>query len=212
MANLQNKAVPLRTLASSTPTSSVSRRAFSLSRPRQSYDDTVQNLRIGKHTRVIYQGFTGRVATTNAKDSLAYGTNIVGGVTPGKEGEHLGLPLLPNLRRATEQLKPDATAVFVAAPQCGKAIEEAIEAEIPLIVSVAEHIPLHDIMRVSSILATQSKSRLVGANAPGIISPIGSCRIGFQPLPTFAPGHIGIVAKSGTLSYETVASITRSGL
>lgn len=126
-------------------------RAFSTSRFQQSYDDTVQNLRIGKHTRVIYQGFTGRVATGNAKDSLAYGTNIVGGVTPGKEGEHLGLPLLPNLRKAKEQLKPDATAVFVAAPQCGKAIEEAIEAEIPLIVSVAEHIPLHDIMRVRQI-------------------------------------------------------------
>jgi succinyl-CoA synthetase alpha subunit len=97
---------------------------------------------------VIYQGFTGRVATGNAKDSLDYGTNIVGGVTPGKEGEHLGLPLLPDLKKAKEQLKPDATAVFVAAPQCGKAIEDAIEAEIPLIVSVAEHIPLHDIMRV----------------------------------------------------------------
>ncbi|KAK4507700.1 hypothetical protein PRZ48_001435 [Zasmidium cellare] len=172
----------------------------------------IRNLRIGKHTRVIYQGFTGRVATGNAKDSLAYGTNIVGGVTPGKEGEHIGLPLLPDLKKAKEQLKPDATAVFVAAPQCGKAIEDAIEAEIPLIVSVAEHIPLHDIMRVASILKTQSKSRLVGANAPGIIAPIGFCRIGFQPLPTFAPGHIGIAAKSGTLSYEAVASITRSGL
>lgn len=124
------------------------RRPFSTTKARRSYDDTVQNLLIGKHTRVIYQGFTGRVATGNAKDSLAYGTNIVGGVTPGKEGEHLGLPLLPNLKKAKEQLKPDATAVFVAAPQCGKAIEEAIEAEIPLIVSVAEHIPLHDIMRV----------------------------------------------------------------
>lgn len=125
------------------------RRLFSSSSKRASYDDTVGNLLIGKHTRVIYQGFTGRVATTNAKDSLAYGTNIVGGVTPGKEGEHLGLPLLPDLRKAKEQLKPDATAVFVAAPQCGKAIEDAIEAEIPLIVAVAEHIPLHDILRVS---------------------------------------------------------------
>ncbi|TKA39438.1 hypothetical protein B0A54_10457 [Friedmanniomyces endolithicus] len=167
-----------------------SRRPFSSSRAHRGYDDTVQNLRIGKHTRVIYQGFTGRVATGNAKDSLAYGTNIVGGVTPGKEGEHLGLPLLPNLRKAKEQLKPDATAVFVAAPQCGKAIEEAIEAEIGLIVSVAEHIPLHDMMRIGLFNTTH---------------PV-------QPLPTFAPGHIGIVAKSGTLSYETVASITRSGL
>ncbi|KAK3704258.1 hypothetical protein LTR37_013932 [Vermiconidia calcicola] len=189
------------------------RRPFSISRTvRSPYDDTVHNLRIGRHTRVIYQGFTGRVATGNAKDSLAYGTNIVGGVTPGKEGEHLGLPLLPNLRKAKEQLKPDATAVFVAAPQCGQAIEDAIEAEIPLIVAVAEHIPLHDVMRVMSILKTQSKSRLVGANAPGIIAPIGFCRIGFQPLPTFSPGHIGIVAKSGTLSYEAVASVTRAGL
>ena len=123
-------------------------RLFSSSLSRSSYDDTVQNIRIGKNTRVIYQGFTGRVATGNAKDSIEYGTNIVGGVTPGKEGEHLGLPLLPDLRKAKEQLKPDATAVFVAAPQCGKAIEDAIEAEIPLIVAVAEHIPLHDIMRV----------------------------------------------------------------
>ena len=123
-------------------------RTFTSSLSRNGYDDTVQNLRIGKHTRVIYQGFTGRVATGNAKDSIEYGTNIVGGVTPGKDGEHLGLPLLPDLKKAKEQLKPDATAVFVAAPQCGKAIEDAIEAEIPLIVSVAEHIPLHDIMRV----------------------------------------------------------------
>jgi len=128
-----------------------SARPFSTYRALQSYEDTVQNLRIGKHTRVIYQGFTGRVATGNAKDSLAYGTNIVGGVTPGKEGEHLGLPLLPDLRKAKEQLKPDATAVFVAAPHCGKAIEDAIEAEIPLIVAVAEHIPLHDILRVRLI-------------------------------------------------------------
>lgn len=128
----------------------VAQRTFASSTSQQSpYDETVQNLRIGKHTRVIYQGFTGRVATGNAKDSLAYGTNIVGGVTPGKEGEHLGLPLLPDLRKAKEQLKPDATAVFVAAHQCGAAIEQAIDAEIPLIVAVAEHIPLHDMMRVS---------------------------------------------------------------
>ena len=131
-------------------------RSFSSSTTWRSYDDTVQNIRIGQHTRVIYQGFTGRVATGNAKDSLAYGTNIVGGVTPGKEGEHLGLPLLPDLKKAKDQLKPDATAVFVAAPQCGKAIEDAIEAEIPLIVAVAEHIPLHDIMRVRRISLTKT--------------------------------------------------------
>lgn len=127
----------------------LSPKSFSSScRGRAPYDETVQNLRIGKHTKVIYQGFTGRVATGNAKDSIAYGTNVVGGVTPGKEGEHLGLPLLPNVKKAKEQLNPDATAIFVAAPHCGQAIEDAIEAEIPLIVAVAEHIPLHDILRV----------------------------------------------------------------
>lgn len=126
-----------------------STRCFSSTARRAAgYDDTVHHLKIGKHTRVMYQGFTGRVATGNAKDSLAYGTNIVGGVTPGKHGEHIGLPLLPDMRTAKEQLKPDATAVFVAASQCAQAIEDAIEAEIPLIVSVAEHIPVHDMLRV----------------------------------------------------------------
>ncbi|KAJ9627964.1 hypothetical protein H2203_003183 [Taxawa tesnikishii (nom. ined.)] len=161
---------------------------------QRSYADTIPNLKIGKHTRVIYQGFTGRVATTNAQESLKYGTRIVGGVTPGKDGEHLGLPVLPSVAAAKEQLKPDATAIFVAAPHAGKAIEEAIEAEIPLIAAVAEHIPLHDILRVWWCFDA------------------GQCRIGFQPLPTFSPGHIGVVAKSGTLSYETVASISRAGL
>lgn len=130
-------------------------RQFSTSPRRSQYADTIKNLQIGQHTRVIYQGFTGRVATQNAKDSIAYGTNIVGGVTPGKDGEHLGLPVLPNLKAAKEQLKPDATAIFVAAQHAAGAIEEAIAAEIPLIVAVAEHIPLHDIMRVRS---TDSKS------------------------------------------------------
>lgn len=97
----------------------------------------------------MYQGFTGRVATVNAQQSLDYGTNIVGGTTPGKEGQHLGLPLYPNVKKATLELKPDATAVFVAAHQAAGAIEDAIEAEIPLIVAVAEFIPLHDLLRVS---------------------------------------------------------------
>ncbi|TAQ83582.1 hypothetical protein B7494_g8100 [Chlorociboria aeruginascens] len=151
-------------------------------------------------------------ATSNAKESIAWGTNIVGGVTPGKNGEHLGLPVLPTVREAMEKLRPHATGVYVAAHQALGAIEEAIEAEVPLIVAVAEHIPIHDIMRIHSILQTQSRSRLVGANTPGIISAIEKCRIGFQPLPCFEPGCIGMVAKSGTLSYEAVASTTRAGL
>ncbi|KAF7912742.1 uncharacterized protein EAF01_001763 [Botrytis porri] len=170
------------------------------------YGETIKKLKIGSHTRVIFQGFTGRQATANAKESLEWGTNIVGGVTPGKSGEHLGLPVLPT---AMEQLKPDATGIYVAAHQAPSAIEEAIEAEVPLIVAVAEHIPIHDMLRIHNILDTQSKSRLVGANAPGIISAIGKCRIGFQPLSCFTPGRIGIIAKSGTL---TVASTTRAGL
>ncbi|KAH6649954.1 succinyl-CoA synthetase-like protein [Chaetomium tenue] len=177
-----------------------------------SYSDTLPNLRIGNHTRVIFQGFTGKLATANAKDSIAWGTRIVGGVTPGRTAEHLGLPVLPTVRSAVEQLKPDATAIYVAAHQAAVAIEEAIEAEVPLIVAVAEHIPLHDMLRVHSMLKLQSKSRLVGPNSPGIISAVGRCRIGFQPLPCFTPGRVGIVAKSGTLSYEAVASTTRAGL
>ncbi|KAH8808393.1 succinyl-CoA synthetase-like protein [Xylogone sp. PMI_703] len=184
---------------------------FSSTAYRRSYEDTISNLKIGNHTRVIFQGFTGRQATANAKESIEWGTNIVGGVTPGKEGEHLGLPVLPTVRKAMEVLKPDATGIYVAAHQAPAAIEEAIEAEVPLVVAVAEHIPIHDMMRIHSMLKTQSKSRLVGANAPGIISAIGKCRIGFQPLPCFTPGNIGIIAKSGTLSYEAVASTTRAG-
>ncbi|KAG8626274.1 hypothetical protein KVT40_005219 [Elsinoe batatas] len=180
--------------------------------PAKSQEKTLQHLRIGRHTRVIYQGFTGRVATSNAKESLEWGTQVVGGVTPGKDGEHLGLPVCPSVRAAKEQLKPDATAIFVPMTGAAKAIEEAIEAEIPLIVAVAEHIPVHDILRIGEILRTTNKSRFVGANSPGIIAPLGYCRIGFQPLPIYKPGHVGVVAKSGTLSYEAVGSLTRAGL
>ncbi|KAF2156433.1 hypothetical protein K461DRAFT_252443 [Myriangium duriaei CBS 260.36] len=171
----------------------------------------MRSLLIGKDTKVMYQGFTGRVATQNAKDSIAYGTKIVGGVTPGKDGEHLGLPICPSVRAAKDQLKPDATAIFVPMTGAAAAIEEAIEAEIPLIVAVAEHIPIYDMIRIKQMLKG-SKSWLVGANSPGIIAPLHSCRIGFQPLPIYKPGHVGVIAKSGTLSYETVGSLSRAGL
>lgn len=116
-------------------------RARCLSTSQQGYRATIPNLRLTSSTRVIYQGFTGKVSTTNAVESLKYGTNIVGGTTPGKSGEHLGLPLYPTLREAAEELKPDATAVFVGAQHAAKAIEDAIEAEIPLIVAIAEFLP-----------------------------------------------------------------------
>lgn len=131
-------------------------------------------------------------------------------------------------QQAQSKVKADASAIYVPGSHTGKAVEEAIEAEIPLVVAVAEHVPLHDILRVGnlprlisplshlpqihSMLKTQSKTRLVGANCLGIISATGRCRIGFQPLPCFSPGKVGIVAKSGTLSYEAVGSTTRAGL
>ncbi|KAI1431987.1 hypothetical protein GGR50DRAFT_26352 [Xylaria sp. CBS 124048] len=187
-------------------------RNFSSSLVRNNYASTLKNLKIGSHTRVIFQGFTGKQATANAKDSIKWGTNIVGGVKPGFEGEHLELPVLPTVQKAMEVLKPDATAIYVAAHQATEAIEEAIKAEVPLIVAVAEHIPLHDMIRIHAMLQTQSVSRLVGANSPGIISASGKCRIGFQPLLCFESGKVGIVARSGTLSYETAASTLRAGL
>ncbi|KAF2459104.1 succinyl-CoA synthetase-like protein [Lineolata rhizophorae] len=176
------------------------------------YANTISHLNIGSHTRVIYQGFTGKQATVNALQSIDYGTKVVGGVTPGREGEHLDLPVLASVKAAKDALNPGATAIFVAAQYAAGAIEEAVEAEIPLIVAVAEHVPVHDMLRVHSMLSTQSKCRLIGANSPGIISAIHRCRIGFQPIPCFSPGHVGIVSKSGTLSYETAASTTRAGL
>lgn len=190
-------------------------RLFSTATARsKTYAATLDNLRIGSHTRVIFQGFTGRQATANAKESIAWGTNIVGGVTPGRGGTHLDLPVLPSVRKAVEELKPDATGIYVPASAAVAAIEEAIEAEVPLIVAVAEHIPLHDMLRIHGMLKTQDRSRLVGPNSPGIISAAKGerCRIGFQPLPCFSAGRVGIAAKSGTLSYEAVASTTRAGL
>jgi succinyl-CoA synthetase alpha subunit len=127
----------------------ITRASFSTSRRRNGYNDTIQNLKISSHTRVIFQGFTGKQATANAKESIEWGTNVVGGVKPNASGKHLGLPVLPSVRAAMEQLKPDATGIYVAAHQATAAIEEAIESEVPLIVAVAEHIPLHDMMRVS---------------------------------------------------------------
>ncbi|KAI8676121.1 hypothetical protein LRP88_11601 [Fusarium phalaenopsidis] len=197
----------------------VTRRAFSCFRAFSSYpsanggyEATIGNLNINKDTRVIYQGFTGKAATKNAQDTIEYGTNIVGGVSPGKGGkEHLGLPIFNTVREAMQEVKPFATSVFVPAQFAAGAIIEAIEAEVPLVVSVAEHVPIHDMIRVHQVLRTQNKTRLVGANCPGIIAP-EQCRIGIMPHKQYSRGSIGIVSKSGTLSYEAVGSTTRAGL
>lgn len=184
----------------------------------KTYASTLKNLQIGAHTRLLVQGFTGRNATANAQESMAWGTTIVGGVVPSRsrarEEQHLGRPLFPTVRAAVDQLRPDATAVYVPAPLAAAAIHEAIEAEVPLIVAVAEHVPVHDMLRVHDVLRTQTASRLVGPNTPGILnaSTGNRCRIGFQPLSVYVGGCVGIVAKSGTLSYEAAASTTRAGL
>ena len=211
------------------------KRTFSTTFTQRSYVETGSSLLIGPHTRVIYQGFTGKAvripsrlipsqvhfrtnrefiqATSNAQETLAYGTNIVGGVSPtATSSTHLSLPLYTSIQTAAKELEPDATAVFVPAHSAATAITQAIEAEIPLIVSVAEHIPLHDMLRVQEILRTQSKSRLVGPNCPGIIAPPAGCRIGIMPHRQYMPGVVGIASKSGTLSYEAVGATTRAGL
>ncbi|KAK1852038.1 succinyl- synthetase subunit [Colletotrichum chrysophilum] len=157
-------------------------------------------------------GFTGRAATLNAKDTIEYGTNVVGGVSPGKGGkDHLGLPVFDTVKEAMGKVKPHASAVFVPAQFAASAITEAIEAEIPLVVSVAEHVPVHDMARVQEILRTQIKTRLVGPNCPGIIAP-NQCRIGIMPYKQYSKGIVGIVSKSGTLSYEAVGATTKAGL
>ncbi|EKJ68783.1 hypothetical protein FPSE_11051 [Fusarium pseudograminearum CS3096] len=151
-------------------------------------------------------------ATKNAQDTIAYGTKVVGGVTKGpKVDTHLDLPLFGSMEKAVEELKPDVSAVFIRGSLAADAIIEAIKAEVPLIVSVAEHVPVHDMLRVHEVLRTQSKSRLVGPNCPGIIAP-EQCRVGIMPYKQYTRGCVGIVSKSGTLSYEAVGATSRAGL
>ncbi|KAH6979335.1 succinyl-CoA synthetase-like protein [Fusarium venenatum] len=151
-------------------------------------------------------------ATKNAQDTIAYGTKVVGGVTKDPIVKtHLDLPLFGSMEEAAKELKPDVSAVFIRGSLAAEAIIDAIKAEVPLIVSVAEHVPVHDMLRVHEVLRTQSKSRLVGPNCPGIIAP-EQCRVGIMPYKQYTRGCVGIVSKSGTLSYEAVGSTTRSGL